>query len=59
MLNRTTEQYWLATALTDLPHPAYQTRGLQVVFRGHNAPGELILRHASRLDAFSDYRYRT
>ena len=31
------------------------TSGLQ----GACAPGELILRHASRLDAFSDYRHRT
>ncbi len=45
-------------ALTALPLPAYRRRSLRRLFRGL-PPGDLILRVASRLDAFSGYPFRT
>ena len=43
-------------ALTALPHPAYQRGRLPRAFRGL-LPGNLILRKASRLYAFSGYPF--
>ncbi len=48
----------LAQRLAALTHHAYQRCSLQQLFRGRKAPGKLILKGASRLDAFSGYPVR-
>jgi hypothetical protein len=42
-----------------LPHPAYPRRRLRRTFGQFKLKGELVLRGASRLDAFSGYPVRT
>jgi len=42
-----------------LPHPAYLPGGLAGSLSGPKSRGNLILKQASRLDAFSGYPFRT
>ena len=49
----------LAQRLAALTHHAYQRRSLQRLFRGRKVLGKLILKGASRLDAFSGYPVQT
>src|SRR5690606_35954435 len=57
--SRTSNSYGLAQRLAALPHPTYLRRSLRRLFRGLAAQGDLILKEAPHLDAFSGYPVRT